>query len=340
MMAVIGFSMVACASEEEDDPELPTLLFRVRSSEDGAIVGCTLQAEVLTVKPGDTFTYQWKLDGILIETIETRWQSSYTTDATGSYTVSVSGHGYKGTKTSDPIVVEPDNRPELEGTITIQPATAEVGTLLEAQYSGSENVSYVWNSDTIQNIAYGNGKSSYRPYTAGNYTVTVSAKGSKNKITSEPAAVTLPAKGLFDSSNPQNYLGKKKKKKNDYCDFTTPTGYKFSTVYFSDPWKSGTVIYFRLRNQTGQASITDSYGNKYTVFFNKADGVRFYVLSFDYMDKPMYENYYPQSRYTSDGRAENGLDTFVNTYQVNSRSGSQLGIPEPKYILPPLVVVE
>ena len=88
-----------------------------------------------------------------------------------------------GTKTDDSGTADP----ELSGTISISPSTAETGTELTATYTGSETVSYQWKKDG-GNV--GTNSNKYTPTAAGSYTVTVSATGYQSKTST---AVTITA---------------------------------------------------------------------------------------------------------------------------------------------------
>jgi hypothetical protein len=82
----------------------------------------------------------------------------------------------------------PDNGTlkDLSGDITISPATATIGGVLTANYSGSETVSYQWNKDG--SVLDGKTALTLTADTAGSYTVTVSASGYNSK-TSEAVVV-------------------------------------------------------------------------------------------------------------------------------------------------------
>ena len=78
----------------------------------------------------------------------------------------------------------------LAGTISISPSdSATTGTLLTANYSGSEpGISYQWKKDNTA-ITSGGTSQPYTPTAAGSYTVTVSASGYASK-TSDAVEVT------------------------------------------------------------------------------------------------------------------------------------------------------
>jgi hypothetical protein len=78
---------------------------------------------------------------------------------------------------------------DLEGTITISPASAEVGDELTAVYSGGEAVSFQWkkNGKNVGTSSTAN-PNKYTPASRGSYTVTVSASGYNLKTS---AAVTV-----------------------------------------------------------------------------------------------------------------------------------------------------
>ena len=117
----------------------------------------------------------------------------------GSRTVSVYGYYPAGTlvsygKTTVTVILGQKTQcnvtmgqpPSLSGTITITHTGVTVGTILTAEYSGSETVSYQWNKDgsAITDAA----DETYTPTEAGSYTVTVSAAGHSPKTS---AAVNI-----------------------------------------------------------------------------------------------------------------------------------------------------
>jgi hypothetical protein len=134
----------------------------------------------------ETVSYHWKRGSTNVGT-----NSTYKSDQTGSYTVTVSAAGYKS-KTSDAVIA--NTSLTLTGNITISPAgSVAIGTQLTANYTGTETVSYQWNKDgtAIPDTT----STTYTPADVGSYTVTVSAAGYNSKTS---AAITTREPTLAD----------------------------------------------------------------------------------------------------------------------------------------------
>jgi formylglycine-generating enzyme required for sulfatase activity len=88
----------------------------------------------------------------------------------------------------------------LIGNITISPSSGvTTGTLLTANYTGSESVSYQWKKDGVN---VGGNSSTFTPTEAGSYTVTVSAIGYTSKTSTAvtvTAGVSVPAGMVYVS---------------------------------------------------------------------------------------------------------------------------------------------
>jgi hypothetical protein len=163
------------------DPSAPELSGNVIISPEGPI---TSSAELTADYDGtETVGLQWNHDGIPIVGASS---AAYTPTKGGSYTVTASLMGYRS-KTSAAVIF---TAPELSGTVSINPAGAVItGTMLTANYSGTETVTYQWYKDGGNaRVAVG---SIYTPTTAGNYTVTASATGYTTK-TSTAVTVSIP----------------------------------------------------------------------------------------------------------------------------------------------------
>jgi uncharacterized repeat protein (TIGR02543 family) len=156
------------------------------------------------------------------------------------------GNGKTDSLTTDSLATEPLT---LEGTITISPATATTGTLLTANYKGSETVSYQWNKDGI--ALNGKTTATLTADTAGSYTVTVSANGYNSK-TSDTVTVTvriLDLPGTITITPDTATTG------------NTLTANYSGTETVSYQWnKDGTI----LSGKTAKTLIADATGN-YTV---------------------------------------------------------------------------
>jgi uncharacterized repeat protein (TIGR02543 family) len=129
-------------------------------------------------------TYQWNKGGTAINGEKS---TTYTPLEAGSYTVTVSATGYNS-KTSPAVTVTGETLARLGGDVSISPSTdVKTGTELTASYSGTEEVTliYQWQKDG-ENIE-GATSSKYTPTTAGTYSVTVSAAGYAPKTSAEVA---------------------------------------------------------------------------------------------------------------------------------------------------------
>jgi hypothetical protein len=95
---------------------------------------------------------------------------------------------------NDTVVNNADTGPKtLSGTITISPSSGvTTGTVLTANYSGKETVTYLWKKGETY---VGTDSNKYTPSEAGSYTVTVSAEGYYSKTS---AAVTVTGASLPD----------------------------------------------------------------------------------------------------------------------------------------------
>jgi len=166
----------------------PSLSGNIAISPSGAVtVGTKLTA---TYSGSEAVSFQWERDGVNVGTASTTKPNEFTPTEEGIYTVTVSATGYKP-KASAPVTVNDPSLPTLSGTPTITPSTGVItGTLLTANYSGSEAVTltYQWEKDDVAITgATGN---TYTPTAAGSYTVIVGAAGYNHKTS---AAVTVSA---------------------------------------------------------------------------------------------------------------------------------------------------
>jgi hypothetical protein len=96
----------------------------------------------------------------------------------------------------------------LNGTITISPTTATVGTELTAAYSGSETVSYQWNKDGTAIV--GKTTTKHTPTEAGSYTATVSLAGYNSKTSAAVVVTSVPVEKTYLAPNTRvtiKYMG-------------------------------------------------------------------------------------------------------------------------------------
>jgi hypothetical protein len=133
----------------------------------------------------ESVSYQWEKDGVEINGAT---DSTYTPDAVGKYTVTVSLQYYKS-KTSEAVdVIADPTKIDFKGELSISSATAlKTYTQLTADYDGPESgvtLAYQWKkgSDSVGD------SQNFTPKEAGSYTVTISAEG-YNSTTSNAVTV-------------------------------------------------------------------------------------------------------------------------------------------------------
>jgi len=145
------------------------------------IVGRELTAEYSG--GSEDVSYRWYRNGAPINGAV---YMSYTPEDAGEYTVVVSADGYNS-KISDPVTAAFN---PLEGDILIRGVsgnTVIVGTLLTAEYTGSEEVTYQWYRDGAP--INGAVRTAYTPGTPGEYRVAVSASGYDSKYSRTITAI-------------------------------------------------------------------------------------------------------------------------------------------------------
>ena len=146
----------------------------------------TTGLELTAVYDGiEDITYQWIKD--LTDEVGEN-SNKYTPSEPGSYTVTLNSEGYKPKTSSAVEVINEGDKFNLEGDINLSPASAETGTLLTANYTGAEPVTYQWKRNGV-NI--GANSKNFKADSAGTYTVTVSVIG-YNSITSKIASIYRP----------------------------------------------------------------------------------------------------------------------------------------------------
>jgi hypothetical protein len=181
LAAVIGFSVAGCDGSGGGDLDLSGI---ITITPDGtAYVNDLLTANYTGT---ETVSYQWKRGD---SNISGATEITYTPNEAGSYTVTVSAEGFNS-KTSAVITVI--SLSVLTGDINITPAgPVTAGTMLTANYSGTETVSYQWRRN-LTNI--GTNSATYTPDEAGYYSVFISATGFIGKASSD-VIVTEPMPG-------------------------------------------------------------------------------------------------------------------------------------------------
>jgi len=197
LAAIIGFSMTAlsltgCSHGGDDGGSGGTTV---------SVTGVTLNKSNITLNVGDTETLTatvapnsatkktvtWSTND---EEVVTVTNGVVTAVAAGSATITVTtADGGKTAKCS--VDVDDPSLLPLNGTITINPATAAINTELTAAYSGTEIVSFQWKKDGSK---VGINSNKYTPKEAGSYTVTVILAGYNSK-TSNAVTVTSSAQG-------------------------------------------------------------------------------------------------------------------------------------------------
>jgi len=145
LIAVIGFTMVACPAVRPE--EEPLQLTGTVSISGTAEVGQTLRANTTNLNGSGTIFYQWKRGGTAIYGETDSTYVVQTADVGSTITVTVTRSENYGSVTSAQTITVTDPRlPQLTGTVSIS-GTAQVGQTLTANTAnlgGSGTISYQW----------------------------------------------------------------------------------------------------------------------------------------------------------------------------------------------------
>jgi hypothetical protein len=197
LIAIIGFTVVACGDDSSTSDSLKTLSGTITISPSTSVTTGTLLTA--TYLGSETVTYQWKKNETAISAATNK---TYTPPTAGSYTVTVSMTGY-ASKTSAAVTVTGEDLPALTGTVTItgSTVTAQLLTANTNSLNGTGTYSYEWKRGTTQTavnaVIAGANQSTYNLTAAekGMYiTVTVTCSSNTGSKTSTAVGpVTEPA---------------------------------------------------------------------------------------------------------------------------------------------------
>jgi hypothetical protein len=187
MVAAIGFTMAGCNDGSTPSGDKPKQLAKPS--------GLTISGTSLTWNAVNNASgYSVQVDGN--EPVNNGNSTSYSLASLdfGTYSIKVKAKGngkkYTDSAWSEAKIYEFDDPglPDLDGNVTIAPATATVcvDTELTAEYDGSEDVSFQWEKDGVE---VGEDSDTFTPTETGSYTVTVSMAGYNSK-TSTAVEVT------------------------------------------------------------------------------------------------------------------------------------------------------
>ena len=202
LVAVIGFSMAACADPTDTIPGNEDPLTGTVSISGTAEMGQTLTAVTTALGGTGTITYQWKRGNTNIGTNSSTYQVQ-AADIGSTITVTVTRAGYSGSVISSPTIAVPNpTLPALTGTVSIN-GTAQVGQTLTADTTalgGSGDISYQWKRGESINI--GANSSAYQVQTDdinSRITVTVTRSGNSGSVTSAATATVPSPSSLLDT---------------------------------------------------------------------------------------------------------------------------------------------